>query len=250
MEFIILIATLTVLAETTFMAVRSAKKPIIGGNQRRKVYVDTSALIDGRIVAVAKVGFLGDNLIIPRSVLRELQLLADGKDAEKRSRARFGLDNINELERVELASVSIYDDVLDRTPVDERLIELAHQNNGMILTNDYNLNMVATSEGIDVLNINDLALAVRQEYLPGETFHLKITGLGSNPKQGIGYLPDSTMVVVDNAYKKIDQEVDVEFVRYLQTSSGRMMFAKMTTIPRDRQQPKIKRTKKAKKTQD
>lgn len=244
MELFILIVVLVILAETTFMAVRSTQKPILNSNQKRKVYIDTSALIDGRIVAVAKVGFLGDDLIIPRSVLRELQLLADGKDSEKRARARFGLDNINELERVELATVTIYDDELDRTPVDERLIELAHQNHGMILTNDYNLNMVATSEGIDVLNVNDLALAVRQEYLPGETFHLKITGVGSNPKQGIGHLPDSTMVVVDNAYKKVGQEVDVEFVRYLQTSSGRMMFAKMTTIPRKKQQATVKRGKK------
>ncbi|MBQ9020160.1 PIN/TRAM domain-containing protein, partial [Candidatus Saccharibacteria bacterium] len=161
MELFILIVVLVILAETTFMAVRSTQKPILNSNQKRKVYIDTSALIDGRIVAVAKVGFLGDDLIIPRSVLRELQLLADGKDSEKRARARFGLDNINELERVELATVTIYDDELDRTPVDERLIELAHQNHGMILTNDYNLNMVATSEGIDVLNVNDLALAVR-----------------------------------------------------------------------------------------
>ncbi|MBQ9020380.1 TRAM domain-containing protein, partial [Candidatus Saccharibacteria bacterium] len=104
--------------------------------------------------------------------------------------------------------------------------------------------MVAPTEGIDELNFNDLALAERQEYLPGETFHLKITGVWSNPKQGIGHLPDSTMVVVDNAYKKVGQEVDVEFVRYLQTSSGRMMFAKMTTIPRKKQQATVKRGKK------
>ena len=109
----------------------------------------------------------------------------------------------------------------------DRLIDLAKENKGLILTNDYNLNMAATAEGIDVLNVNDLALAVRQEYLPGETFTLKITGTGSNPKQGVGHLPDGTMVVVDNASTRVNKEVKVEFIRFLQTSSGRMMFAKI-----------------------
>lgn len=240
MELFLSVAVTLIFLETTYVVIRLINKPLTNKHQKRKVYIDTSALIDGRVVAVAKVGFLGDELIIPRSVLRELQLLADGRDSEKRSRARFGLDNINTLERMETVTVTILNDKLDRTPVDERLIELAHQNHGLILTNDYNLNMVATNEGIDVLNVNDLALAVRQEYLPGETFHLKITGLGSNPKQGVGHLPDGTMVVVDNAYKKVDEEVDVQFVRYLQTSSGRMMFAKMTTIPK-KKQPTVKR---------
>ena len=227
MELFIFVVVLAILLETTYIAIKSTNKPIINNNQKRKVYIDTSALIDGRIISVAKVGFLGDDLIIPRSVIRELQLLADGKDSEKRSRARFGLDNVNELERVELATVTIYDDKLDRTPVDDRLIDLAKENKGLILTNDYNLNMAATAEGIDVLNVNDLALAVRQEYLPGESFTLKITGTGSNPKQGVGHLPDGTMVVVDNASNKVNQEVKVEFIRFLQTSSGRMMFAKI-----------------------
>ncbi|MBR3323796.1 TRAM domain-containing protein [Candidatus Saccharibacteria bacterium] len=227
MELFIFIVVLTILLETTYITAKTISKPIINSSQKRKVYIDTSALIDGRIVSVAKVGFLGDDLIIPRSVIRELQLLADGKDNEKRSRARFGLDNINELERVELATVTIYDDKLDRTPVDDRLIDLAKENRGLILTNDYNLNMAATAEGIDILNVNDLALAVRQEYLPGETFTLKITGTGSNPKQGVGHLPDGTMVVVDNASTKVNKEVKVEFIRFLQTSSGRMMFAKI-----------------------
>lgn len=239
-------AVLLILIETTFLSIRVSKKPLINNNQKRKVYIDTSALIDGRILAVARVGFLGDDLIIPRSVIRELQLLADGKDSEKRSRARFGLDNVNEMERVELATVTILKDELDRTPVDERLIDLALQNHGLILTNDYNLNKVATTEGIDVLNINDLAIAVRQEYLPGETFHLKVTSIGSNPKQGIGHLPDGTMVVVDNAHKKVGEEIDVVFVRYLQTSSGRMMFAKMTTIPKKKRDANlVKRPKKS-----
>lgn len=246
MNLFLLVVAIAIFLETTYIAIRTTNKTFTKRNRKRKVFIDTSALIDGRIVAIAKVGFLGDDLFIPRSVLRELQLLADGRDSEKRSRARFGLDNINTLEHMDssIVTVSVYNDALDHTPVDERLIELAHKNHGLILTNDYNLNMVASGEGIGVLNVNDLALAVRQEYLPGETFHLKITGLGSNPKQGVGHLPDGTMVVVDNAYKKIDEEVDVAFVRYLQTSSGRMMFAKMTTIPKKKKQPTIKRPKK------
>ena len=249
MNLFLIITILTILAETSYLTIRSSKPFLSGGNsQKRKVYVDTSALIDGRVVAVAKVGFLSDDLIIPRSVLRELQMLADGRDSEKRSRARSGLDNIKQMENLELCTVTILDDKLDHTPVDERLIELAHQNHGFILTNDYNLNLTATTEGINVLNVNDLALAVRQEYLPGETFHLKITSVGSNPKQGIGHLPDGTMVVVDNAHKKVGEEVDVEFVRYLQTSSGRMMFAKMTTIPKKKRQPVVKRAKPKKST--
>lgn len=225
MELLFLIILIAIFVESTYLVIKSTNKPIIG--TRRKVYIDTSSLIDGRIVSVAKVGFLGDDLIIPRSVIRELQLLADGKDSEKRARARFGLDNVNELERIELATVTILEDKLDRTPVDDRLIDLAHQNGGLIITNDYNLNKVANAEGIDVLNVNDLALAIRQEFLPGESFHLRISSVGSNPKQGVGHLPDGTMVVVDRAASKINQEVDVEFVRFLQTSSGRMMFAKI-----------------------
>lgn len=227
MELFILVVVIAILLETTYIAVKSSNKHLINPNAKRKVYIDTSALIDGRIISVARVGFLGDDLIIPRSVIREMQLLADGRDSEKRSRARFGLDNVNELERVEECTVTILDDELNRTPVDERLIELAHKNKGLILTNDYNLNKVANAEGIEVLNVNDLALAVRQEYLPGETFNLKITGVGSNPKQGVGHLPDGTMVVVDNANTRVNQEVKVEFVRFLQTSSGRMMFARI-----------------------
>ncbi len=214
-----------IFAETSYLTAKNTKKSV--KSEKRKIYVDTSALIDGRIVSVAKAGFLGDDLIIPRSVIRELQLLADGKDSEKRARARFGLDNVNELERVILTNVTIEQDELDRTPVDERLIELAKKSGGLIITTDFNLNKVATAEGIDVLNVNDLALSLRTEYLPGDKFKLHITDEGSNPKQGVGHLPDGTMVVVDNASNKIGKDVEVEFVRFLQTSAGRMMFAKL-----------------------
>ncbi len=231
MELFILIVVLLILAETTFLVVRRRIKPL-SGNQKRKVYVDTSTLIDGRILEIAQTGFIGDDLIIPRSVIRELQLLADGKDNEKRTRARHGLDVVNELERVVYCNTTILPDELDRTPVDERLIELAHANHGVIMTNDYNLNKVATAEKIDVLNVNDLALVLRNEYLPGQKFKLKITDLGSGPKQGVGHLPDGTMVVVENAKSKLNKTIEVEFQRFHQTSAGKMMFAKIVTSSR------------------
>ena len=185
---------------------------------KRKIYVDTSSLMDGRILKVAKTGFLGGTLIIPRSVLREMQLLADGKDSEKRARARFGLDIVNELERVVHTDVIILSDPLDHTPVDDRLIQLAKENHGLILTNDFNLGKVAATMGIDILNVNDLVMELRADYLPGERLKIKISGTGSNPKQGIGYLPDGMMVVVDDASSKVGKIVEIEFVRFLQTS--------------------------------
>ncbi len=228
MELFIIIILVLVFAETTFIFVKNLKKPLTtNSNLRRKVYIDTSVLMDGRISELVKTGFIGDTLYIPRSVIRELQLLADGKDTEKRNRARFGMDVANELERSTECEVEILQDPLDRTLVDERLISLAKENDGLILTNDYNLNKVASTEKITVLNINDLALALRMDYLPGDTFKLAITSAGSNPRQGVGHLPDGTMVVVDNAISKVGKEVEVEFVRFFQTSAGRMMFAKI-----------------------
>ncbi len=225
MELFILFLLIVVFVETTTLFIKSFNKPRSGG--KRKIYVDTSALMDGRFLSVAQTGFIGDDVIIPRSVIRELQLLADGHDNEKRARARMGLDVVNELERVVFFDTTILQDELDRTPVDERLIELAKKNHGVILTCDFNLGKVAKTEKIDVLNVNDLALVLRGEYLPGEKLNVKITAAGSNPKQGVGYLADGTMVVVDNASKKIGKNLEVEFVKFLQTSAGKMAFAKI-----------------------
>ena len=227
MTEIILILVVVIFLQTSFLAVRSFKKSFNYYGQTRKIYIDSSTLMDGRILNVAKTGFLGGVLIIPRSVLREMQLLADGKDAEKRNRARAGLDIVRELERVVHVDVIILSDPLDRTPVDDRLIQLAKENHGLIMTNDYNLGKVASTLSIDVLNINDLAMELRADYLPGEKLKLKIVAAGSNPKQGVGYLPDGMMVVGDEASSKIGKIIEIEFVRFLQTSSGRMMFAKI-----------------------
>lgn len=225
MELFILIVTLAIFAETSFLMV-SKYRPIKNG--QRKIYVDTSALIDGRILNIARTGFVNGDFVIPKSVLLELQLLADGKDSEKRARARAGLEVAAELERVIEINVEILDDgELHGRKVDEELLKLAKTNKGMILTLDYNLIKVAEAEKIATLNINDLALAVRNEFLPGEKIKLKILEKGSGHGQGIGHLKDGTMVVVDKAANKIGKEITVEFVKFHETSAGKMIFAKI-----------------------
>ena len=211
--------------ETSFLTYRAVRGVKTSGG-KRKIYVDTSALMDGRILSIARTGFIGDDLIIPRSAIRELQLLADGKDSEKRMRARLGMETANELERIVFCNTEILEDALDRTPVDERLIELAKKNKGLIFTCDFNLQKVAETEKIEVLNPNELANNLRSEFVPGDKFKLKISAEGQNAKQGVGYLPEGTMVVVDDANKLIGKEIEVQFEKYIQTSSGRMMFAK------------------------
>ena len=206
--------------------------------------------MDGRILSVAKAGFLGDEVLIPRSVIRELQLLADGSDSEKRARARFGLDIVNELERVELANVEIFQDEGDRVKVDERLLALAKEYHGIILTNDFNLAKVAATENIDAININELAQGLRSEYLPGDKLSVKIVSAGANPHQGVAHLSDGTMVVVDDADRYIGktQPVEIEFVRYLQTAAGKMMFAKLAEPKRAKRIEKRRKNKRKKKS--
>lgn len=229
MELFILVITLIILTETTLLLAQSHRRPFLNANPKRKVYIDTSALMDQRLIPVAQTGFIGDDIMIPRSVTHELQLLADGKDSLKRARARAGLETVRELERVVYFNTTIVEDELDRTPVDNRLLELAKANRGLILTNDYNLQKVAETEQIDVLNLNELALALKAEYLPGEHAKVKITAAGSNPHQGVAYMPNGMMVVVDNASDRINQEVEIEFVKLNQTPAGTMMFARLAS---------------------
>ena len=224
MDLFILLIVLAIFAETTILTLKKYG-PVI--NNKRKIYVDTSVLIDGRILNIARSGFLDGVLIILKSVLLELQLLADGKDSEKRSRARAGLETVAELERVVNMNTEIVDDGTDYKKVDEELLKIAKSTRGAILTLDYNLIKVAEAEKIETLNINDLALAVRNEFLPGEKIKLKILEKGSNRGQGIGHLSDGTMVVVDNAANKIGKEITVEFVKFYNTSAGKMIFAKL-----------------------
>ena len=204
------------------------KKMKSGGASRRRVLVDTSTLIDGRILAVAKSGFIGDELVIPRSVLGELQMLADSNNSEKRTRARFGLDVIRELQEIKGMIVTILADEREAAEgVDARLLDLARQERMLIMTNDFNLNKVATVEGVRVLNINDLSQGLRSTYLPGDKLVLELVQKGSEGGQTVGYLTDGTMVVVENSAGSLGKKVEVEFIRYLQTSAGKMMFAKL-----------------------
>ena len=195
---------------------------------KKQVLIDTSILIDGRFLAVAKTGFINFDILIPRSVVGELQLLADGGDDEKRVRARYGLDIISALQAEKMLNVSILaDGTSAKEGVDNRLMELAKKMNATIMTADYNLNKVAKVEGIEVLNINELVQSVRADYLPGEKIMLEITQKGNEKKQGIGHLPDSTMVVVENAESLVGTTCEVEFIRSLQTAAGKMMFARI-----------------------
>lgn len=226
MELFILIICLAILAETTALVVQK-RKPMARG--KRKIYVDTSALIDGRILSVARSGFIDGDLIILKSVLRELQLLADGKDQEKRARARAGLDVVSELERVIEVNTEIFDDWSegDRIKVDEQLLKYAKENRGWILTVDYNLIKVAEAEKIKTLNMNDLSLAVRTEWVPGQRLQVRILNRGSGRGQGVAHLNDGTMVVVERAADKVGKDVNIELVKFLENSAGKMMFAKI-----------------------
>ena len=219
-----MIVVLAILAETTILVFRKYRFTL---NGKRKIYVDTSALIDGRIINIAKSGFLDGDLIILKSVLLELQLLADGKDSNKRNRARIGLTNVAELERVINVNTEVIEDESGLKKVDEALLKYAKENKGAILTLDYNLIKVAEAEKTETLNINDLSIATRSEFLPGEKAKVKILEKGSNRGQGVGHLSDGTMVVVDDAANKIGHEITVEFVKFYETSAGKMIFAKI-----------------------
>lgn len=223
MELFILIVVLAILAETTVLVLRKYKPTF---NSKRKIYVDTSVLIDGRILNIARSGFLDGDLIVLKSVLLEMQLLADGKDSDKRLRARAGLETVAELERVVNVNTEILDNGGRYKKVDEELLKIAKETRGAILTLDYNLIKVAKAEKIETLNVNELALALRNEFLPGEKIKIKILEKGSNRGQGVGHLDDGTMVVVENAANKIGKEIIVEFVKFYETPAGKMIFAR------------------------
>lgn len=229
-ELLIIIMLLSIMAEI-YMLVKPRRHADSG--TQLPILVDTSVLMDGRVVDLAKTGFLLGQIIVPRSVLIELQLLADGADHAKRERARFGMDAMKELKDVLGGSFTLLDDAT-RIPegVDNRLLQLAKEMNAAILTLDYNLNKVAQVEGIQILNINELAKSLRMSYLPGDELVLELTQKGQDSHQAVGYLHDGTMVVVEQAKKFIGQEKRVEIIRSLQTDAGKMMFAKLVVEPK------------------
>ncbi len=230
METLIIILLLVIAAEATYLTVNNFQR--FSRTKQSPIFVDTSVLIDGRIVAIAQSGFMSRTLYIPRSVVGELQFLADNADSDKRARARHGLDVINELQALTTVETKIFQDgTRAKDGVDNRLLELAKKHNGSICTIDYNLNKVAVVEGIAVLNVNDLAKTLRMAYLPGERTIIELTQKGNDSHQGVGHLSDGTMVVVEQGGQLIGKSVEIEFIRSLQTAAGKMMFAKLVNAP-------------------
>jgi len=213
-------------------------------DQREQLYlVDTSVIIDGRVSAICETGFLEGKLVIPRFVLHELQQIADSSDDNKRSRGRRGLDMLDRLKENPRVEVVIHDEgLMDIKEVDAKLIRLAKILDSYLLTNDFNLNKVAKLEGIRVLNINELANALRPVILPGEVMYVHIRKEGKERNQGVAFMDDGTMIVVDNGRRFLGRSVNVTVTSVLQTSAGRMIFANLVerTEPRREEQPRGK----------
>ena len=200
-----------------------------GERQPRKNYkiLDTSVIIDGRIADIGETGFIDGTMIIPQFVLRELQLIADSSDSLKRNRGRRGLDILQRMQKMGTITIQIVEDDFPAIrEVDMKLIELARQYEGKVVTNDFNLNKVAQLQGIPVLNVNELANALKPVVLPGEIMRVFILKEGKEYNQGVAYLDDGTMVVVDNAKKMISKTIDVSVTSVLQTTAGKMIFGK------------------------
>jgi uncharacterized protein YacL len=192
--------------------------------------LDTNIIIDGRVCDIVKSKFLEGPIIIPASVLKELQKIADSSDTLKRSRGRLGLDNLNKMQEDPEIIIEIYDDFSERDEegldVDSHLVTVAKRLGGNVVTNDYNLNKVAVLQGVEVLNINELANALKPVYLPGEELTVQVIKYGREAGQGVAYLPDGTMIVVEGGDAFMGKEVDVLVTSILQTVAGRLIFAK------------------------
>lgn len=194
---------------------------------RKYKILDTSVIIDGRIKDIVQTGFLEGTILIPHFVLNELQYIADSGDSLKRVRGRRGLDILNELQKNETIAVEMYDgDFEDIAEVDSKLIKLAKLLDGVVVTNDYNLNKVSEFQNVPVLNINALANAVKPVVIPGENMRVTVVKAGTERQQGVAYLDDGTMIVVEDGQYYMNEELDVVVTSALQTAAGRMIFAK------------------------
>jgi uncharacterized protein YacL len=227
-------ATILILRQEDFFSILGLKRTVAEppppaeelAPAPQALLMDTSVIIDGRIADVAKTGFIPGTLTVPRFVLNELQYIADSPDALRRNRGRRGLEMLNRLQTTGEIEIEFTDeDPSDVQQVDDKLISLALQKNAAIVTNDYNLNRVARLQGVKILNVNELANAVKAVFLPGEELPLKIIQEGKEVGQGVGYLEDGTMVVVENGRRFINQEVLVQVTKVLQTNAGRLIFA-------------------------
>lgn len=195
--------------------------------ESRTILLDTSVIIDGRIADIARTGFLPGSLLIPRFVLNELQYIADSADSLRRQRGRRGMEVLATLQREPSIPVRITDiDVEGVRDVDDKLVILARQMRCPILTNDFNLNRIAELQGVTILNINELANAVKSVLLPGEMLFVMVIQEGKESNQGVGYLDDGTMVVIEGGREYIDREINVMVTKVLQTAAGRMIFAR------------------------
>ena len=207
-------------------ALPAPKEEAADGDKRYKL-LDTSAIIDGRIADVIDSGFLEGTLLIPVFVLEELQRIADSADALKRVRGRRGLDILQKIRSEEKLPVEIdsrdFDDIAE---VDSKLVRLGRMVGGKIVTNDYNLNKVSELQGVSVLNVNELANAVKPVVVPGESMHVTVVKDGKEQGQGVAYLDDGTMIVIEGGHRHLNQDIDVEVTSALQTAAGRMIFAK------------------------
>jgi uncharacterized protein YacL len=208
----------------------------------RPIILDTSVIIDGRITDMASTGMFETQLIVPRFVLQELQTIADSGDRLKRSRGRRGLDVLEKLKALPKIELRFWDGTLTQLPqdltpsvgggVDDKLVALAQQERGRIMTNDFNLNKVATLRGISVININSIAEALKPVVLPGESMSVRIIKPGENVGQGVGYLVDGTMVVVEGGREKVGQEVEVVVTNMIQNAAGKMIFGRLESASR------------------
>ena len=198
--------------------------------------LDTSVIIDGRIADVAETGFLWATLAVPRFVLNELQYIADSSEALRRNRGRRGLEMLDRLQQNAAVEILFLDqDPSDAKQVDDKLVSLGLELNAAIVTNDYNLNRVARLQGVTVLNINELANAVKSVVLPGEEMEIRVIQEGKEMNQGVGYLEDGTMVVVENGRRYLNELVPVQVTKVLQTNAGRLIFA----VPEVEQRPRV-----------
>ena len=191
-----------------------------------RIVVDTSAIIDGRIAEIVESGFIYGTLVVPRFVLDELQHIADSSDTLRRNRGRRGLEILSRMQKEPGTPVEIVEDTVpNESEVDAKLVALARARSGVILTNDFNLNRVAELQGVRVMNINSLANAVKPAVLPGEELRVRVIQEGKEAGQGVGFLDDGTMIVVEGGVRYIDKDLDVAVTRVLQTVAGRMIFA-------------------------
>ncbi|OGP88211.1 MAG: twitching motility protein PilT [Deltaproteobacteria bacterium RBG_19FT_COMBO_43_11] len=208
--------------------------------------LDTSVIIDGRIADICDSGFIEGELIVPRFVLNELQFVADSSDSMKRSRGRRGLDVLNHMQKSSNINIDIVEQDFPKIKgVDGKLVALAKKINAKLLTNDYNLNKVAELQGVRVLNINELANAMKPVVLPGEQMTVKIIREGKEAGQGVGYLDDGTMIIVDAAQKLVNMNVDVVVTSVLQTTAGRMIFTELKEAAEKKNQQNTKASSEA-----